>query len=213
MSGISIGVTNTSGQHAHRVMETQRGQAAHLIPLIQECLKEVNLSFSDLQLIGATRGPGSFTGLRIGLTTAKTLGLSLNIPVIGLNTLDLMALHVKSETTILVVLETKRSDFYACTYNKQTTPLRSPAATDAETIASWIKDEPITLITDCGERFKSEISIDITNTYKKNQPSASVMVQMTRNIFYSHQDTTTDPLYLRGADISHPKVLPRKLKS
>ena len=86
MSGISIGAVNKDGKSAQRVMETARGQAAHLIPLIQETLEEIDVSFQDLDVIGVTRGPGSFTGLRIGLTTARTLGLSLNIPVIGLNT-------------------------------------------------------------------------------------------------------------------------------
>lgn len=212
MSGISIGMTNKDGQSAQRVMETQRGQAAHLVPLIQECLEEINISFQNLDLIGVTRGPGSFTGLRIGLTTARTLGLSLEIPVIGLNTLDLMARHADSDENILVVLETKRIDFYARLYDANKSPMTEPIASDAASIIQRTNNEPFMLVSDCLDRFETEINIVISNTYTKPQPEPSKMVQMTHDLFISGEKTSDKPLYLRGADVSQPKVKPRQLK-
>ena len=158
MSGISIGAVNKDGKSAQRVRETARGQAAHLIPLIQETLEEIDVSFQDLDVIGVTRGPGSFTGLRIGLTTARTLGLSLNIPVIGLNTLDLMARHVDSTENILVVLETKRADFYARLYDANKTPMTEPIASDAASIIQCTNNEPFMLASDCSDRFETVIN-------------------------------------------------------
>ena len=62
------------------------GQAEHLMPLIQEAIKEAGLSFADLGAVASTVGPGAFTGLRIGLSAAKSLGLALDSPVFGVTT-------------------------------------------------------------------------------------------------------------------------------
>lgn len=72
------------------VVKTQRDQAQILVPMTVGILKKANLSFSDLDAIAVSVGPGSFTGVRVGISTARSLGLALDIPAIGLSTLDIL---------------------------------------------------------------------------------------------------------------------------
>ena len=68
-----------------------RTHSVKLLPEIQALLGQSGCTVSDLDLIAVTRGPGSFTGLRIGATTAKTLAYSASIPVVGVDTHDALA--------------------------------------------------------------------------------------------------------------------------
>ena len=61
----------------------ERGQDARLLPMIIDVMQQAGCAFADLDKIAAVRGPGSFTGVRVGVTTANTLAWSLNIPVFG----------------------------------------------------------------------------------------------------------------------------------
>ena len=62
-----------------------------LVRHLEELLKHFKIKISDIEIIGVDTGPGSFTGLRVGIATANALGLGLNIPVLGFSSLDLLA--------------------------------------------------------------------------------------------------------------------------
>lgn len=68
----------------------QRGQAERLVPMVAEVLGRAGLAFGDLARVVVTVGPGSFTGIRVGLATARGLGLALGVPVLGVSTLDVL---------------------------------------------------------------------------------------------------------------------------
>lgn len=68
-----------------------RGHQERLAPLVAEVMAEAGLGFGRLQRVAVTRGPGSFTGLRIGLAFARTLALALGVPCIGAGTLEALA--------------------------------------------------------------------------------------------------------------------------
>jgi tRNA threonylcarbamoyladenosine biosynthesis protein TsaB len=81
-------------------MESQamkRGHAEALMPLIARVMKESGLPFAALDRIAVTTGPGSFTGLRVGLSAARGIGLAANKPVVGLTTLSAYAAPIVSE--------------------------------------------------------------------------------------------------------------------
>ena len=65
--------------------------ARSLIPAIQDELKSAGWGSQDVQLVAVSQGPGSFTGLRVGITTAKTLAYAWQVPVVGVNTLEVIA--------------------------------------------------------------------------------------------------------------------------
>lgn len=86
----------SAGQvRAARVEAIGRGHAERLLPMLDELMVEAGLEYADLDRIGVTIGPGTFTGLRIGLSVARGLGLSLGIPVVGVTSLFALAAGVR----------------------------------------------------------------------------------------------------------------------
>jgi tRNA threonylcarbamoyladenosine biosynthesis protein TsaB len=90
--------------------EMLQGQAERIVPAIEALLGRAGLGFSDLRRISVTTGPGSFTGLRIGLSAARGLGLALGIPVIGVP--SLLALSLGHMGSISVLLDARRGEAY-----------------------------------------------------------------------------------------------------
>src|SRR5690606_22171751 len=83
---------------------------------IKEALEEASLSFSDLDAVAISKGPGSYTGLRIGVSSANGLCFSMALPLISVHTLQSMALQVKLEKgeLALPVLDARRMAVYSC---------------------------------------------------------------------------------------------------
>ncbi len=112
VSGCSVAAVNKEENLSlSRFIDTDRGQAEMLIPMIDNIVHESKIQMSDIGFIAVTRGPGSFTGVRIGLATARMLGLALNIPVIGISTLDVIA-RAHGDKSALFLIDTKRGDYY-----------------------------------------------------------------------------------------------------
>ena len=88
-----------------------RGQDGYLIPLVQDALAEAGLVFGDLTRIGVVTGPGSFTGLRVGLAAAKGLALALGIPAVGISAFDLYRAAAGGDP--VVALDTLRGDAFS----------------------------------------------------------------------------------------------------
>lgn len=104
------------------VLETERADYSHaelMNPYIQEITSQNNIQLQDLDAVSVSGGPGSYTGLRIGVTTAKTLAYSLNIPLIGLNTLQVEFEAIKDSCdTGIIMLDARRDDVFFGVYRK-----------------------------------------------------------------------------------------------
>lgn len=95
-----------------RVEPMARGHQERLAPLVAEVMAEAELAFDRLDRIGVTVGPGSFTGLRVGLAFAKGLGAALNRPVLGVGVLEALAEPFEGAATVFSVLDAKRGQVY-----------------------------------------------------------------------------------------------------
>lgn len=221
LGGVSVGVIANNGHVVSRMIETQREQASMLIPMIQEVLVEAGgLTLQDVDLIVSSVGPGSFTGIRIGLATARTLAMTLDIPVVGLVTLDVMARHYEIEYTkvdqpLLIVLETKRKDFYARYYDEDGVPLTEAFAADASVVLERAPVEGFSIGGDCLNRFQECVSGDFKMLDNLIHLDPILMAQyglaQYEDLGGSEELGVPQPLYLRGADVSYPKNKPRKL--
>lgn len=89
--------TATAALRAQESLPMKRGHAEALMPLIARVMQQAGLSFAALDRIAVTTGPGSFTGLRVGLSAARGIGLAAGKPVVGLSTLSAYAAPVVSE--------------------------------------------------------------------------------------------------------------------
>ena len=102
-----------------RVSEAQRQSAQRVLPMISELLLDAEIGLSDIDLIGVVAGPGSFTGVRIGVAVAQGLSLSAAIPVVPLSSLALLAIAAVSESSfdrVLVSEEAREGELYFAAY-------------------------------------------------------------------------------------------------
>lgn len=95
----------------------ERGHAEALAPMLKQVMGEAGLAFSDLDRIAVTIGPGTFTGVRIGLSMARGFGVALGIPVVGLDTLSAIAANVTAtDTSVLVAADARKDEVYAACF-------------------------------------------------------------------------------------------------
>ncbi len=112
-----------------------RGQAENLFPILQRLLSDADLDMTDLQGIGVGIGPGNFTGVRISVSAARGLGFGLQIPVIGVSTLEALAWGFVDP--VLVVVPARREQIYAQLFRvaEETTPmLCNPTSEDLKNL-------------------------------------------------------------------------------
>lgn len=104
--------------------------AAWLHPAIQKMMAESGCSLHQLDAIAITIGPGSYTGLRVGLAAAKGLCIALNIPLIAINTLEVMAYAVKDQEADLLcpLIDARRMEVFMAIYDKNIIPVKQPVA-------------------------------------------------------------------------------------
>lgn len=181
VTGCSVAIFNqNSNSSISKFFDTDRGQAEILIPMIDDIVHEAQLQMSEIGLIAVTRGPGSFTGVRIGLATARSLGLALNIPVIGISTLDVIA-SAHGDKSALFLIDTKRGDFYG------------QVGEGGEAII-WNESDVVS--------FKGSIVKDVL-------PDILVLAQMAKEIYQGQKGydiaATPKPIYLREAEVSESK--------
>ena len=110
---------------SHTVVDARR-HGELLAPGIAHVLADTGSSASDLTGIAVGVGPGPFTGLRIGLMTARAMGDALNVPVTGVCTLDVIAAAVLSEQPFLVATDARRREVYWATYDVSGTRIDGP---------------------------------------------------------------------------------------
>jgi tRNA threonylcarbamoyladenosine biosynthesis protein TsaB len=90
-----------------------------LMPALDFLLQETNLTIQEIDALVVSQGPGSFTGLRIGLSTARALAQGLQIPLVGVPTLELWAAaFAGGDGLILPLLDARRNEFYMALYRK-----------------------------------------------------------------------------------------------
>ncbi|MYK59531.1 MAG: tRNA (adenosine(37)-N6)-threonylcarbamoyltransferase complex dimerization subunit type 1 TsaB, partial [Rhodospirillaceae bacterium] len=106
----SVAIWSGDRAIAERYEAMPRGQAERLLPMIEETLAEAGMAWGRLDAVGVTRGPGAFTGIRIGLAAARGLALARGIPAIGISTFE--ALAVLAPAGCMVAIDTKRNDLY-----------------------------------------------------------------------------------------------------
>ncbi|QSR29823.1 tRNA (adenosine(37)-N6)-threonylcarbamoyltransferase complex dimerization subunit type 1 TsaB [Nocardioides sp. S5] len=116
----------------------------HLAPLIERAMVEAGIVRQDLTAVAVGVGPGPFTGLRVGVVTARTLGFVLDIPVYGVCSLDAIALEVVgtgvATGSFLVATDARRKEVYLASYDADGRRLEGPVVTRPAEVAT---DAPV----------------------------------------------------------------------
>jgi tRNA threonylcarbamoyladenosine biosynthesis protein TsaB len=117
--------------------------ARSLVPTVKQALAELGWQTADINLIGVTAGPGSFTGLRVGVVFAKGMGFAIKCPVVGVNTLEAIAAQALQsiDGTVSAVLDAQRGELFSARYCRNATStlhLEEVQATAIVTVGAWI---------------------------------------------------------------------------
>ncbi len=150
----SVALCEDSRMVAHYTLNTGNTHSQTLLPMIESVLKSAEWEIEDLDLFAITQGPGSFTGVRIGIATVKGLAFGKNIPCVGVSTLEALAYNLRYFNGIICpVMNARRAQVYNALFSCQDGVLTrlcpdravSIAELDAELAAL---DQPIYLVGD-----------------------------------------------------------------
>ena len=140
----SLAVAKDGKTLRHRSILLKKVLSDSIMPAIQDILKKAGLTLAKLDGFAVGLGPGSFTSLRVGLATVKGLAFALKKPVVGISSLDVLALNVKEDGQVCVISDAKRNMAYACIYRKKDGALKRKSKyllTDIQNVLKQIKGE------------------------------------------------------------------------
>ncbi len=123
LAACTVGIVANEKLLVHKQELRARGHAERLVPMVQEALAEAG--HPAIQCIITTLGPGSFTGLRVGLSAAQAFGLAWNCPVLGVSTLHAVAFAhaAKCAQKMLIAHDAGRGQYYAQLFDETAAPL------------------------------------------------------------------------------------------
>ena len=143
------------------IAEEGYSHAERLHVFIEEIIKEAGITFQDIAAIAVSQGPGSYTGLRIGVSAAKGLCFALDIPLVAVDTLQVLASQVKvSDGLIIPMLDARRMEVYSAIF---TPNFENKRAVQSEIIAEnsfEYLQENLYFVGDCAEKCKSVLTKD-----------------------------------------------------
>lgn len=147
---------------------TDKSHSERLMPIIYETFSNVSFNLKDINLIVCDKGPGSFTGIRIGIATAKAFLDSLNIPAIGISSLEALAYNVNTEGLICSLLDSKNDNCYFALYELKNSEYKEIEKPQAVSISELIEilakfNKKITFVGDGVDVFQKRISSEINN--------------------------------------------------
>ncbi|WZL73780.1 tRNA (adenosine(37)-N6)-threonylcarbamoyltransferase complex dimerization subunit type 1 TsaB [Clostridiaceae bacterium 35-E11] len=132
------------------IINHQRTHSQKLMPMIEALMKSCEIQMKDIDVIAVAKGPGSFTGLRIGVATAKGLAHTRNIPVVGISTLDGLAFNLPyCEGIICPILDARRNQVYTAVYkwdNDMLHRIEAPMAVSLEELITKLSERPEKII-------------------------------------------------------------------
>jgi tRNA threonylcarbamoyladenosine biosynthesis protein TsaB len=181
----------------------QRDHAAWLHPAIQRVIRDARLTINELDAIAVTIGPGSYTGLRVGLSTAKGLCFSLGVSLIVVNTLEMMAYATREYDTDLLcpLIDARRMEVFTAVYDKNLTQIIEPAALilDSTSFGSLLNTKRIVFSGNGAEKLKSVIHHP-NAIFSTTVATAADMTYLAEQRFLEKKFADlayTEPLYLK----------------
>ena len=181
---ITIGLLKNGKVISELTKESSKNHSIHTMPMIDEILKINNLLPSYLNEIIVVNGPGSFTGVRLGVTIAKTLAYTLNIPIKTITSLKAYAVSSDKETNKLVTIEDLKGK-YVGYFDKNNNLLSDYTYLKNDEYETYIKEKEQYLI--------NNNTFDLNKIYKALQTEDSINPHI------------VNPIYIKGIDALNGK--------
>jgi tRNA threonylcarbamoyladenosine biosynthesis protein TsaB len=189
---------------ARRYAEMARGQSEALVPMIAQCLDQAAIELARVDLLAVTVGPGAFTGIRIGLATARALALATGKPLAGIASPLAVAAGVpRQDRTILSVLDSRREELWVQAFGPDLEPLgETLALAPAEIAARWA-NQPTVVAGDGGPLVLPLLPLAAPADAPQAADAATVAALAAR-LWPQGRTLSPEPLYMRPADVTMP---------
>lgn len=186
------------------IVNDAKNHSEKIMPIIDEALNRTDLTLKDIDLVVCDKGPGSFTGIRIGVATALGFEDSLNIKTIGISSLEALAYNVQNEGLICSLIDAKNDNVYFGLFTMQNNEYSQIEEYCFDNISNIINtlinyNVPITFVGDGALKHKEYISSNYSNSIfcERNELSSISLGLAGFNAFNKKIDTSIMPLYLR----------------
>jgi tRNA threonylcarbamoyl adenosine modification protein YeaZ len=212
----SLALTQDGKILAEMTWHCGQNHTVQLLPNLSHLLKITGLSLQSADCIIIARGPGSYNGLRVGLSTAKGLAFSLGIPIIGISTLEAEAYqHAETGLPVCPIFNAGRDEIATATYQKKRgkwLQLTAEHLTTIEELCPQIATKTVF----CGE-YVLAIADELKSRLKQKAGVRTPALELRRAGFLAElglkrfnagdfdNPTTLQPLYFRGPPITQPK--------
>ena len=170
---------------------------------IDEVLKEANFDKNKLDAIAISKGPGSYTGLRIGVSAAKGLCYALDIPLISTPTLEVLAQQIECEDCFIIpLLDARRMEVYSAVFNSEKKQLRETKAEiiDASSFSEFLNEKKTLFLGDGAPKFQEicnhQNAIFIENLFPSSKEMGS-MAEAKYKISDIEDVAYFEPFYLK----------------
>jgi tRNA threonylcarbamoyladenosine biosynthesis protein TsaB len=204
--GVTIAVKELIAQNIH---------AGSLTLFIDEVMKAAGVEYSQLDAVGVSKGPGSYTGLRIGVSTAKGLCFALDKPLLAIDTLKMMADGFLQSNPgysgyVCPMIDARRLEVFTALFDaegKMVLPVTAKII-DSDSFAEQLQAAPITFIGDGAAKCQGIIDSPNASFSATNFNSASHMSRISQELFLAQQFEDVayfEPFYLKDFVLTTPK--------
>jgi|TARA_B110000093_G_scaffold37130_1_gene38865 tRNA threonylcarbamoyladenosine biosynthesis protein TsaB len=195
------------------LLSEEFSHSEQLHPFIEEVLKESGLKSSSLSAIAISKGPGSYTGLRIGVAAAKGLCFALDLPLIALNTLEIMVqpYEVSPYSFIIPMLDARRMEVYTAIFDETKKWIQETTAEvlTENTFTSIVNEQSCLIIGDGAIKFKTLYpKINASYSSEIHYPVAKDMITLAWKKFNAKEFEDLayfEPFYLKDFQTTPPK--------
>lgn len=142
------------------IAEQGYSHAEKLHVFIEEIVKEANVNFSEIKAVAVSKGPGSYTGLRIGVSAAKGLCYALQIPLISIDTMQVLAKKANVDGLIVPMIDARRMEVYSAIFDKNHNKIKDVEAEVLTENSYQDFDLTIYFVGDCQEKCQTVLVKD-----------------------------------------------------
>ncbi len=179
-----------------------RAHGRRLAPLVAQAFEHTGREVARLGLVAVAAGPGSFTGLRIGMSTAKGLALSTGAAFVGVSTLAALARSAPAGVTVAAVLPSRRGEVYAAAF-RDGAELAAPAALAVEDVAEWLPGGAL-----AGGPGAARLAPEVGRVALATSAVAVARLGLERWHAHGGDDlASAEPLYLKPVATSQPRAI------
>lgn len=187
----------------------EKTHSQNLMPLVDSLFKETNLSLNDINLLSCCLGPGSFTGIRIGIATIKAFADAKNIPVVGVTSLESLAYNIQKPGLIVSLIDAKNDNVYYSLFSFDGSNYSQIGDYNSDNIQNIldnlsIYDDPLTFVGDGAVTHAKKIEIHIKHPlFAENIQNTQTSISIGKSAYNKFQNgiygdsNTILPMYLK----------------